>query len=773
MHTSTQSFSHFFLEVAFASTTLLHPNTSDSDFLNYLRSRSDPMSGYRLSFPVSNNTMAPDSNTDQAANMFERKACYSTNTKNTSVDYSTWTAAVGDMAGFNDPDWNVANGGDAAHPAQPQPFDDSDHGYIDLLSQLPGYNNLSQNSPPTNGTAGDVAQQDCNLDRSHYESYHTHPYTPGQGYVQQDGTHYLPQSPSQPEFIEHHHNDTQEINLPTSSEAGAPPIHPDWHNQPMVGEQAPDGYAGLNERIEFGNTHPLYTLLGHPVAEHGSSPPRHNESHEHISQNAQLQPSLNGVAPLILPADGRYPHPQCERGPQCSTAISAFQPQGSQAQLAPPEVYPQLALPQMQRPDVGVEYVSDDVLLQAAGVAQPPQATQSRKLAFSNLTQAKTAMAGRKLKQDWKPDPQDNTRPQNDQHRTAYVTQLLDALEDITQSTDSQAPNTAFSKRWANHITSPYYHPEEMETVCWKIQDIAERLHTHGPATLFVYDPPSLADIAKSRGMKFATRIDAICDLLRQSKARCDKLMKGEGLETVVGAPKQKMVNVKTNKVQNEQRSRLIGEGRKVVRAAKDAKAPTRSTADRNSANNAGQQQPALGKGRKTPAKAEQSPTATEQPTNVEEFKPDGPTEYPYAPHNSGRPGAFQGFNGLYAHLYPPQANTQHFAQFQAVYGSPGNVLTQAYVANQSVSNYGPNHIYGHPQPAPYLQGVAQYAPSFYEPAVSHFQRLPSSPRFTARPPTGQPQSPVDSPPQVIRKRSVGEVETGGSVAQNKRQRTV
>jgi hypothetical protein len=735
------------------------------------------MSGYEPSSAVSNSTTAPETNTAQAANMSESKLSSGTNITNTGVNYDTWTAAIGDMADLNGLDCNTGNGGGAAHLVQPQPFDDKDDGFFDLLNRLPVHHNISDNlsrkSPPKAVSAGNAAQrQNCNLDSNRDKGYRIHPYTPGQGYVQYNGTHYMPHETPEPEFVEHHQYDSHETHSPIPSQEGAPPVHADWQYQPMVGEQVPNPHAVFNEGIEPGVAPSLYALLGHPIVAKGSFPPRYNEICGHGSQILQSQPIQDGNPVSITAADRRYPQTQPGYRPQHGTIAPAFQPQGSQAQLALPGLHTRHVVPQAQLPEVGVNYVSDDVLAQAAGVAQPFETSRSRKLTFGNLTQAKTAMAARKLKQDWKADPHDDTRPQNDQQRRKYVIQLLDAFEDITQSTDSQAPNTAFSKRWANHNTSPYYHPAEMETVSWKMLDIAERLHAHGPSALSIYDPPTLADISKSRGIVFAARIDAICDLLRHSKARCDKLMKGEGLDAVVGAPKQKMVNVKTNKVQNGQRARLIGEGRKVVKATKAAKVPVQPTLVHNDTNADQQHQLVSDKKTKTPSKVCQPAATAVHPVAVENMLSGISTEYPYAPPNGGQPGAPQDFDELYAHFYPPQADMQNLNQSQVVYGSPGNAITQAYVANQLVSNYGHNHINGYPQPAPYHLGKAQYPQPLQQPAVSQFQRLPSSPRFNARPPISQRRSPVASPPKVLRKRSVDEVETDGSDAPNKRQRT-
>jgi hypothetical protein len=73
--------------------------------------------------------------------------------------------------------------------------------------------------------------------------------------------------------------------------------------------------------------------------------------------------------------------------------------------------------------------------------------------------------------------------------------------------------------------------------VCWKLLDLAESVQARGPVALSVYDPSALGEINKSRDLTFGQRMKWVCVYLRRSKSSCDKLMKGEGFEMLVGKP--------------------------------------------------------------------------------------------------------------------------------------------------------------------------------------------------------------------------------------------
>ncbi|KAH6639180.1 hypothetical protein C7974DRAFT_469759 [Boeremia exigua] len=193
--------------------------------------------------------------------------------------------------------------------------------------------------------------------------------------------------------------------------------------------------------------------------------------------------------------------------------------------------------------------------LQAQTQAQGPLAG----LTFTSLRDAETAMSTREIKFGWTPPFPDPTIPTTQAERSAYVLLMLNAFLDTSECKDNLT-GRSFSKRWT---TSNYYKVEEMEKVCWSLLDFAVRLHTHGPAASSMYCPVTLKKMRKSRKLDFQQRIDAVCNMMKFSKAYCDTLMKGEGIEALVGAPKQKMICAKTMVDQNMRRQKWIAHGRK------------------------------------------------------------------------------------------------------------------------------------------------------------------------------------------------------------------
>jgi hypothetical protein len=185
-------------------------------------------------------------------------------------------------------------------------------------------------------------------------------------------------------------------------------------------------------------------------------------------------------------------------------------------------------------------------------------------LVFEDLTHAEAAMLHRYISKDWQAPAQDDTIPRTKHARAQNVVKLLDAMQDTTQCKDQQSP-PAFRNRWtSNAIHKP--DPAHMEKVCWKLVDIAERLHTYGPSSLSIYDNETLQIAHKSRDLTFEQRIDNICALLRLSKSRCFSLLKNENLETTVSAPAQRIAGLKTNFTQNGRRQKYLVAGRSLVK---------------------------------------------------------------------------------------------------------------------------------------------------------------------------------------------------------------
>jgi hypothetical protein len=175
---------------------------------------------------------------------------------------------------------------------------------------------------------------------------------------------------------------------------------------------------------------------------------------------------------------------------------------------------------------------------------------QPQGLYFKNLAQAKHALETRVMSANttWEPDTTDSTIPRNDNQQAKYVVQVLSAMKDISVAQDS----TRHWPRSPADAKQPYYHPSHVEKVCWVLISKAVALHTQGPRTLATYDPSALRNARIEQRLSFAARIDAMCALLRFSKSRCDRLMKGETFEIVVGAPQHLLNQSRMNKDQNQ-----------------------------------------------------------------------------------------------------------------------------------------------------------------------------------------------------------------------------
>ncbi|KAJ4319213.1 hypothetical protein N0V94_004002 [Neodidymelliopsis sp. IMI 364377] len=191
---------------------------------------------------------------------------------------------------------------------------------------------------------------------------------------------------------------------------------------------------------------------------------------------------------------------------------------------------------------------------QTAQVAPNP----TNRLQFTSFRAAKAAMKTRNVPNDWRAPTPDATIPTTNLQRQHWVSELLQAFESTEKPKDNKS-GFSFVKRWA---ALGYYQPAEMEKVCWLMLDLAERLHARGPSVMNIYDQDALKKLKSSRNLTFEQRVRAICDMLRLSKFLCDNLMKGEGIEMLVGAPKQKMSGAITMSVQNRRRQGWLEAGR-------------------------------------------------------------------------------------------------------------------------------------------------------------------------------------------------------------------
>ncbi|KAI4934900.1 hypothetical protein J4E85_002762 [Alternaria conjuncta] len=199
---------------------------------------------------------------------------------------------------------------------------------------------------------------------------------------------------------------------------------------------------------------------------------------------------------------------------------------------------------------------------QAAAIA--PVQPRFFGLSFRNLAEAKDSMLNRYIEKDWMPPPNDSTIPTTDEDRAGHVAELLAAMKDTSACPDNQDKDR-FAKRLTPGAKKAIYE-DQMEKVCWQLVDTAEKLHAFGPKSFSIYDTTPLETMWDCRNFTFGERIESLCELLRLSKSRCFSLLKGENLETTVGAAPQKITGTILNNGQNKNRQKYIAEGRTRVK---------------------------------------------------------------------------------------------------------------------------------------------------------------------------------------------------------------
>jgi hypothetical protein len=191
-------------------------------------------------------------------------------------------------------------------------------------------------------------------------------------------------------------------------------------------------------------------------------------------------------------------------------------------------------------------------------------------LIFANRVQAQQAFSRREVPYNWQPPQKDITIPQEEADRKTYIAQLMEAFTDTSQCQDPDGV-PSLQEQWTGVAQGhSLYTSDQMETVCWKLLEIAMNLHHWGPGSLHIYDQSKFKLIHKSRKLKFAERIELLCDLMRLSKARCVTFLDFDDLEMTVGSPAQVISMTKTNKKQNRKRQELILEGRAQLKTKED-----------------------------------------------------------------------------------------------------------------------------------------------------------------------------------------------------------
>ncbi|KAG9194032.1 hypothetical protein G6011_04067 [Alternaria panax] len=192
----------------------------------------------------------------------------------------------------------------------------------------------------------------------------------------------------------------------------------------------------------------------------------------------------------------------------------------------------------------------------------------------SFLTQAMAAMP----LHDWHCPNNDATLPTTDQDRQQWVQMLLNAVNNLTDIQSSQGKKSQHSlqKRWVGPLTGPdYYLHVDKLTLCWTIEDLAERLHRIGPSVLHSFDNNFWEQAAKTRKWTFQDRMMRIIELLAVSKTRCDSLLGGKGLQGIVATPSEKIGATKVQAKQNAKRGEILKVGR-VIRKQETGRATKR-----------------------------------------------------------------------------------------------------------------------------------------------------------------------------------------------------
>jgi hypothetical protein len=190
----------------------------------------------------------------------------------------------------------------------------------------------------------------------------------------------------------------------------------------------------------------------------------------------------------------------------------------------------------------------------------PEQTPQLAGLSFVSLEDAEAAMPSRYIESAWEAPSDDPSIPTTQKKRAEYVLDMFEAFQDCSECKDNKN-GKSYVKRWLGGPGS-YYNLLAMEKVCWHMLDIAERLHNEGPESTNMYCEEAMKKLKASHNMTFQQRIYHVCAMLKYSKFACDQLMKGEGLEALVGAPKLKMSGAATMQVQNQKRQKWIIHGR-------------------------------------------------------------------------------------------------------------------------------------------------------------------------------------------------------------------
>jgi hypothetical protein len=148
----------------------------------------------------------------------------------------------------------------------------------------------------------------------------------------------------------------------------------------------------------------------------------------------------------------------------------------------------------------------------------------------------------------------DHSIPQTDAQRLSIVQNLFGAMKDVSRANDIDSP--VVQSRWGAG-SDKKYDDVDVEATCWEIVTLAERLHREGPSALSIRDPNYVPHIKSCADLTFVQRMRVITTIAFQWKARCDGLIKGDTIQTLVAAPLEALQSARNNWKANKERTTL------------------------------------------------------------------------------------------------------------------------------------------------------------------------------------------------------------------------
>ncbi|PSN65461.1 hypothetical protein BS50DRAFT_459431, partial [Corynespora cassiicola Philippines] len=164
---------------------------------------------------------------------------------------------------------------------------------------------------------------------------------------------------------------------------------------------------------------------------------------------------------------------------------------------------------------------------------------------------------------EWRCPKQDRTIPRTNETKAVYVRDLVNAMMN-QDNIEDKATGRVLKKRWTKYkgTGKSYYNPKEVELVAWRIIDKMVRLHVEGPKVLDCYDVEAHNNFEKSKELNFRERYAIFKTIAYHFKSRVDKMMRNEGLVTMIANPQETLRASRGNRNQNDLRQECLYIGR-------------------------------------------------------------------------------------------------------------------------------------------------------------------------------------------------------------------